>query len=212
MARHLTIIQGGRTFSEAQEVAGIRMYRPYSIGDLNVGDVVYHDVRFNWYCVDRDEPVAAYEDVISNYGALEGPQRRMMETEINRCLLADEVDDLRWYLWHRYSLDLVAERVPLPLRETSHLSAENLNVVYDFLQLTENTGYSLLFKVWGYYSTLRCLTSPSLESGVEFLLKALHLLRPGSVAREAELEKVVKRLYQEEGLYVERSPKVVQTG
>jgi hypothetical protein len=211
MTRHLRIIQGGRSKPEVDDAQGVRLFRPYSIGDIKVGGTIYHDVRFNWYCFDRSVPIAAFEDLIANYKDLDEQQRRLMESEANRCLLAEEVDDLHWYLQHRYALNVVAESVALPMRGLTHLLDENPNVVFDFLQLTENTGYSLLFKVWGYYTTLHCLTSPALESGVTFLWKALQWLRPGAAAGEAELEKVVKRIYQEEGLYVERTSEEVQS-
>jgi hypothetical protein len=211
MPRQLRMIKGGRSNPEVHQQQGLRLYRPYSTGDLKVGNTIYHDVRFNWYCLERAGPIGPFEDLISNYKHLEEKKRLVMEGEANRCLLGEEVDDLRWYLRHRYALNVVAEAVVLPMRERSHLIGENQNVVYDFLQLTENTGYSLLFKAWGYYTTLHCLTSPSLESGVSFLTKALQWLRPGSAAGEADIERVVKRLYQEEGLYVERSSEEVQS-
>jgi hypothetical protein len=211
MTRHLRIVQGGRSNPEAAPEDGVRLFRPYSIGDIKVGGTIYHDVRFNWYCFDRSAPIGAFEDLIANYKSLDEQQRRLMESEVNRCLLAEELDDLDGYLQHRYSLNVIAERVSLPMRGLTHLLDGNRNVVFDFLQLTENTGYSLLFKVWGYYTTLHCLTSPALESGVAFLSKALQWLRPGAAAGAAELETVVKRIYQEEGLYVERAPEEVQS-
>jgi hypothetical protein len=211
MARHLRVVEGGCAIPEGHPPTGTRLYRPYSMGDVKVGTTIYHDVRFNWYCLERDRPIGPFTDLIANYEDLEAKQRHLMESEANRCLLPDEVDDLRWYLRNRYALSVVAEPVVLPMRERSHLIGENQNVVFDFLQLTENTAYSLLFKVWGYYTTRHCMASPSLESGVAFLMKALRVLKPALAVSDAELQRVVKRLYREDGMYVARSSEEVQS-
>lgn len=211
MARHLRIIKGGQWQPEDHQHGETELFLPYSIGELKVGKTVFHGVRFNWYCVDRQEPIGRYQDLIANYSKLEEKQRLFLEAETNRCLLADEVDELRWYVRHRYTLDVVAESVQLPIRERLHLHGGYPNDIYQFLQLTENTGYSLLFKVWGYYSTRHCLTSSSVESGVEFLLKALKWLPLRVSVGKEDLEQVVKRLYREEGMFVERSSEEVQS-
>jgi hypothetical protein len=211
MARHLRVIKGGQWRPGDHQQGTIRLYRPYSIGELKVNNTVFHDVRFNWFCLERGDPVGCFDELIANYGHLEKEQRLLMEIEANRCMLADEVEDLRWYLRHRYGLDVVAEGVSIPIGERQHLIGEDPNEHHEFLQLTENTGYSLLFKACGYYSTLKCLTSPFLESGVVFLMKALQWLPSGLTVARRDLERVVKRLYQEEGFFVEMSSDEVQT-
>jgi hypothetical protein len=211
MARHLRVIKGGQVHPGDHQQGTIRLYRPYSIGELKVGNTVFHDVRFNWFCLERTDPVGCFDELIANYERLGEDQRLLMETEANRCMLADEVEDLRWYLRHRYGLDVVAEAVSIPIEKRPHLIGEDPNEHDEILQLTENTGYSLLFKACGYYNTVKCLTSPFLESGVMFLMKALQWLPSELRVSRTDLERVVKRLYQEEGFFVEMSSDQVQT-
>jgi hypothetical protein len=109
------------------------MLPSYSISELKLGNTVFHDVRFNWFCLERTCPVGCFDELIANYGRLEEKQRLLMEAETNRCMLADEVEDLRWYLRHRYGLDVVVEAMSIPIEKRRHLIGEDPNERHELL-------------------------------------------------------------------------------
>jgi hypothetical protein len=83
--------------------------------------------------LERTDPVGCFDELIANYGRLEGKQRLLMEAEANRCMLADEVEDLRWYLRHRYGLDVVAEAMSIPIEKRRLLIGEDPNEHHELL-------------------------------------------------------------------------------
>jgi hypothetical protein len=109
---------------------------------------------------------------------------------------------LRSYLHDRFDLQVYSIEVPLTVIEPIPLFEEGTSIVYDFLELAEQDGYPLPFKIWGYYTTFNSLSSPALESGVLFLKRALALMGFDPVADPEQLETIVKSLYHRDRLYV----------
>jgi hypothetical protein len=203
VVRHLRVIEGGKQARRrCPESAGMRLYRAYSIGDITRGDIVYHDVTFNWYCLERNTPLEPYEALIAGVNRLEAKQRLLLERDVSRYLTQNEVTALRSYLRDRFDLEVHSIEVPLPITEHIPLFEEGTSTVYDFLELAEQDGYPLPAKIWGYYTIRNCLSSPALESGVLFLKRALGLLGFSSVVKPEQLETIVKNLYREDRLYV----------
>jgi hypothetical protein len=203
MVRHLRIISGGKqTGSAPSKPSGLRLYRAHSVGDLTRADVVYHDVKFNWYCLERKHPPGHYKELIAGFDNLELKQRVLLESDIDCSLTAEEVVALRAYLEARYGLELHTTELALPIKGRSLLFMDGATIVYDFLELSEQDRYPLPFKIWGYYTTLHCLSSPGLENGVRFLRKALELLGFDANLRAQQLEAVVKALYASDRLWV----------
>jgi hypothetical protein len=198
--KQFRVIQGGK--GHKSEVRGPRLYRAYSVSDLQRDQVVYHDVRFNWYYLEREQPPFPFEDLIYDYSKTEDKQRSFLEREAGRYFTEAEIEDLREYLFEKYGMQLFAESIPLPLKERGAFFEEGSSVIYDFLELSEKEGYPLPFKVWGYYTVNRCISSPSLEDGVRFLTLALELLDIGSDVKRSSIESVVKEIHAREGLLV----------
>lgn len=209
MERRFRVIQGGKRQAEELREDGVRLYAAYSIGNLTRNEKVYHDVRFNWYCLERAEPVFPYEEVIADYEQLDEKQRHALQRDIRRYFTATETSALASYLEGKYGLELVVEPVPLPIRERGRFFDEGSSVIYDFLELSEQEDYPLSFRVWGYYSIESCLTTPSLENGVLFLEKAFQLLHMTLGFDKEELQAVVKELYVTHGLLVKERNKPV---
>jgi hypothetical protein len=201
--RHLRLIEGGKQArSRCPESTGTRLYRAYSIGDITRGAIVYHDVTFHWYCVERNPPLGPSETLVAGGSRLEAKQRRLLERDVSRTLTEDEVSALRSYLRERFDLEVHSIEVPLPITEPVPLFEGGASIVYDFLELAERDGYPLPVKIWGYYTIINCLSSPALESGVLFLKRALGLLGLSPAVQPGKLETIVKNLYLEDGLYV----------
>ncbi len=200
--KRFTVIQGGKGAPRELSAHGPRFFKAFSVGDLTRADTVYHDVRFNWYCLDRELPIWRYEELIADYGRLEEKHRSLMEKEVDRLFTEEETKALRQYLTDKYGMGLEVEEVPLPVRERGYLFKEGESVIYDFIELSERAGYWLSFKVWGYYTLNRSLSSPAMENGVRFLRKALQLMDLPASLDEGYLEDIAKIIYAEEGLVV----------
>jgi hypothetical protein len=201
--RRFQLIQGGKGGGKEPVDTRPMLYKAYSISNLTRGTTIYYDVRFNWYCLERDQPPFPYEEIIAGYARLDAKEKTVWEREAKRFFTEKEIEDLESYLNERYGMNLTAEKVPLPIEERGYLFEEGSSVVYDFLELSEREGYSLPFKVWGYYTLEHCLASPTLENGVSFLLKAFERLQIAPNFSHAQLEAVSKILHDEEGLFVQ---------
>lgn len=202
MAKRFRVIQGGKRDRGQTPLHFKRLFRTYSIGDLTRRGEVYHDVRFNWYCMERMEPVAPYETLIADHGKLEERHLDALKKEVDRYFTEEEVRQLGDYLKTRYGLDLEVEEVNLPVKKRSGFFAEGNKVIYDFLELSERDNYVLSFKVWGYYTIVGCLSTPELEDGVSFLRKSFQLLGLPSVWSNQDLQRVARTIYEQEGLVV----------
>ena len=201
--RRFQIIQGGKGEGKEPANSGPTLHKAYSVSNLTKGTAIFYDVRFNWYCLERDRPPFPYEEIIADYTRLDAKERSIMEREARRFFTAEEIVDLKNYLHERYGMDVNAEKVALPIEERVNFFEEGNSVIYDFLELSEREGYSLPFKVWGYYTIEQCLASPTLENGVSFLMKAFERLHLTANFSHAQLEAVSKVLYNEEGLFVQ---------
>jgi hypothetical protein len=199
--KRFRVIQGGK---RDKPDAGSKdlLYRAYSIGDLTRDDAVYFDVRFDWYCLERKSPPLPYEEAIFDYGKLNEPLRSGLEKDVARCFTEDEVSALEALLSEKYGMGLTREAVRAPLKERVLFFEESGKLIYDFLELSEREGYSLPFKVWGYYTLRTAFNSKTRGNGARFLRAALDLLDLGSKVADTQLEKVAKTIHDEERLVV----------
>ena len=195
------VIQGGKKEKKAQGPrSGI--YRATSIGDLTKDGIVYYDVKFNWYCLERRDPRQMTANTHAVAEEVNGDPGRMLEKDAGKCFTEEEISSLEAYLSDRYEMTVNREEVVLPLIAGGLFFEETNSVIYDFLDLSEKEGYPLPFKVWGYYSLQDVLTSVVLENGVRFLRRALKSLDSKVTATHAQLETLVKTIHDEEGLVV----------
>lgn len=209
MERRFRVIQGGKQKTGESSGMKLRLYRTYSVGNLTRGEEVFHDVRFNWYCLEREQPVVPYEQLIADYERLDETLRRGLEKDVNKYFTEPEASALSEYLSEKYGLELQSEEIELPLKERGSFFEEGDSVIYDFLELAEREDYSLPFRVWGYYTINNSLSSPSLQHGVMFLKKAFQMLNMTVGFSEEELEEVVKALYANESLLVKEHRETV---
>lgn len=200
--RRFHVIKGGKAGERKTSASGPRLSMAYSVSNLVKGESVFHDVKFNWYCLERRGPAFPPSQLIADYESRDERERRLLERELNRYFTDEEIELLRGYLLERYGMSLETEEVEIPLRERRSLFGEGSSVIYDFLELSEKDGYSLPFKVWGYYTLQNCLTSPSLENGVRLVRRALELLEIDFDFTDSRLEAVLKKIYEEKGLFV----------
>ncbi|MCK8601055.1 hypothetical protein [Desulfoferrobacter suflitae] len=206
--RRFRVIQGGRQ-NRATDPGLPRLFKAHSVGNLTRAEKVYHDVKFNWYCLERSVPTAPYENLIADYHKLEEKQANALRREIDHYFTSDEIKSLEAYLRERYGLGLQTEEVMLPVKVKGGFFTEGNAVVYDFIELSEKPDYPLPFKVWGYYTILGCLSTPDMDNAVIFLRKSLELLGfPFNIASR-DLESVAKEVYHREGLVVKPQKETV---
>jgi len=200
--RRFHVIAGGSAPTAGGSLRPLRLYRAYSVGEVERERIRYYGVRFHWYRLDRTEPVVPFERLIAGYERLKEPARRQAVEQVLRYLTEEEVWGLRTYLRERHGLEVIAEEVPLPIEVPTGPFHSPYGEVYEFLELSEQEGYPLPYKIWGYYSLRGCLSGPNLTHGVRFLQRALERLKIRHTFRPEELEGVVKAVYFEEGLVV----------
>lgn len=204
MARRFQVLQGGKNRRNDHDASDPRLFRAYSVGDFVKGEMIYTEVKFNWYCLERPHPHIDYSIAIADYATLAERERRPLERTVDRLLSENEVSMLREYLDRHYGLSLEVDTVSLPLRGRSHLFEEGHSVIYDFLELSEREGYDLPFKIWGYYTLAHSLGSPSMENGIRFLRKAFESLRLPPAWTDDDLRRVLNAIYREDGLFVKK--------
>ena len=202
MSDKLKLIKGGRDKYPVRLSPSVRLYRAYSIGDYTRDDVIYHDVRFNWYRLERDEPAAPYETLIADHDRLNERDRMVLQADVDRYLTEEEVKVLGEYLGRTRAQELFVFPVTLPVSGPGSILDSAESIVFDFVQLSEEKEYDLPFRAWGYFSLERCITSPSLANGVTFLRRAMEILGIEVNVSEILLEATVKAIHDRDRLLV----------
>ncbi len=113
----------------------------------------YEEVRVTWFVVGRQVPLVPFESAIMDYGQLEEKDRAFPEEYINEQFSRQEAEALKAHLARRSEVTTTIEAVELPVMANAsgcrRLPRGNGN---DFLGLFKEKGYSLPFKVEGYFS------------------------------------------------------------
>ncbi len=139
----------------------VKLYRACSVIDN------YHGrdgVTFLWFVVNRDKPVAPYEELIANYQELEQHQDQeqgtlaYLEGYVNELLTEEEVEELKAYLESRHNTELKLEEVEIPVQDSNlcPLGAMPAGGGQDFYMLSREEGYSLSVPIWAYYDLRQC--------------------------------------------------------
>ncbi len=203
--KRFRVIPGGKSRQDIPDTRTPCLFRAHSIGTIVKGDSVFEQVSFHWYCLDRDHPPIAYSLAIAGYEQMEENLRRPLERFVDRHFTEAELGELGAYLESQYGLGLEPERVSLPVKDRTFLFEEGTGVIYEFLELSERSGYPLPFKVWGYFTLQGRRALPNLEEGVSFVeevLKKLGLVLP---VDRGQMERILRDVYSRTGLAVKRS-------
>jgi hypothetical protein len=154
------------------------------------------NVSFNWFRLNRELPVAPFEEVIQYYRGLADSARLYLEGYIQGLFTEAEVEELREYLvrLNGSSLEVHEEQFPIATNTMSYGSVSGRNLA-DFYMLDKEPGYNLSFSVWGYYDLRECLNSVQiseshLASGSKFI--ELLLARLDIAERDGTLQIVLK--------------------
>jgi hypothetical protein len=105
-----------------------------------------------------------YAQLIENYKQLAEPNRRRAECMVDELFTQSEFDALRAYLYEKHRTDLRTTLLVAPINGIKQDNLENRALVRPFAacpegdqgtfyRLCEMDGYSLPFRVWGYYTS-----------------------------------------------------------
>lgn len=113
----------------------------------------YEEVKITWFALERKNPLAPYETIIQDYGLLNEKERVFPEAYVDEQFSREEAEALKKYLDCRPDTKTQIEEIELPVPlNTSGCRRLARGGGSDFFILHREAGYSLPFKVEGYFS------------------------------------------------------------
>jgi hypothetical protein len=113
----------------------------------------YEEVKVSWFVLERKEPLVPYAEAIQDYNQLDEKERAFPEEYLNEQFSLEEAEALKKYLDRQPVTTTRIDAIELPVMPNvsgcQRLAVGNGN---DFLPLHKGKGYSLPFKVAGYFS------------------------------------------------------------
>ncbi|MGE5415147.1 MAG: hypothetical protein ACM3UZ_00010 [Acidobacteriota bacterium] len=186
----------------------LRLYRAWSVVNNFRGR---DQVRFNWFCKSRKQPVGLYADLIRNYDPASG-DAEYDQMSINEYFGAAEIEQLRRYLRLKHHVELYTEEVELPaeagLMPIGILPTDSLR---DYYSLDEEEGYNLTISVSAFYSLEGSPETrdyfkgtPEEQYGVIYIRKAMDAMGYRITLDQAQLEDVVRAIFHQYGMWVSK--------
>ncbi len=129
----------------------------YSVHSLIRGftfeGTTYEEVKVTWFAAGRAAPLVPYEQAIQDYARLAAGERAYPQGFVDELFGRAEAEALQAYLGRRRELTTFVEPVELPvMANASGCRRLPRGHGADFLALHREKGYSLPFKVEGYFS------------------------------------------------------------
>ena len=114
----------------------------------------YEEVKINWFVLERKQGLVPFAAAIQDYGQLDEKERAFPEEYVNEQFSREEAETLKLYLDRQPLTTTQIEAIELPVAANAsgcrRLSANAGGGA--FLPLYKGKGYSLPFKVEGYFS------------------------------------------------------------
>ena len=123
-----------------------------AINRLSHGGQRYDGVQVNWFVANRRMPVVQYKVAIKDYGSLSEKDALRPRELVKELFTSGEAQALKQYLETRKQrVEIIPFALPV---EAVNLGFKSHPVGSSsgFYQLCDEKGYSLSFKVWGFYS------------------------------------------------------------
>jgi len=112
----------------------------------------YDNVVIDWFVVDRNQPILAYEEAIEGYATLSNEIRTQMENYINEKFTLEEANQLNEYLKARNNiLKIIELSLPFGDYRRGHKDIKAAKGT-GFYKLYKNKYYNLPFKVSGFFN------------------------------------------------------------
>ena len=146
---------------------GKKLYEVISTVPYQYRGRIYRDVKFFWFIERRSDgkPPVPYEEAIADYqqvsAARKNSQEGTPEEAVEELFTETEAQALKDYLLAVHHDDTATlEEVNLPLDDLHTWPLRGIHIVApglrDFHLLSREPGYSLPFKVWGYFDVEDC--------------------------------------------------------
>ena len=132
----------------------MELYRVTSaINKLPHDGLRYNGVQVNWFMANRRMPVVQYKVAIKDYGSLSEKDALRPRELVKELFTSGEAQALKQYLemTRKQKVEIIPFALPV---EAVNLGFKGHPVGSSsgFYQLCDERGYSLSFKVWGFYS------------------------------------------------------------
>ncbi len=141
----------------------IKLYRTYTIipSSRLTGQYEEKDMRIDWICYLRDEPVLPYRYLIRDYDALKesGEDMNWIHQRANNFLTREEVEELRKYLNLKYGFDLESEEFEAPIHPRDLPWFKEKYVNSTIILRDQDDPFSLSLCILGMVSPIRDLNT-----------------------------------------------------
>jgi len=208
----LKIINGGKQKEEEHACLTVKLFSASSVVDSFCGR---DGVRFNWFYMGREKPVAPYERLICGYKCLDKRVRPYFEDHMKELFTKDELEALNGYLLKSHALPgatfetseeaLPASGVFIPMPFSGVPIGEGRGIYHP----PEDERSDLPFKVAAYFDLRKCPPSKTIpdgskKRGITFLMEALKALGLEGGISTTQLESTVEALYTGHGFHVQQ--------
>ena len=175
----------------------------------------YNDVKLMWYRLERDRPVAPYNELIKDYFDLRRAERYPAEYHVDEYLTKDEVSDLGDYLKKAEGVEIEVHKVELPLVVTPSNTSSPVDETAEWIgrgkfTLKVKKGYSLGIPVGALYdlrTAVPILPHKSKQHRAHGMMFADLLLQKLNVPAPPNYGRLFEDIYDETNLFVDQDLK-----
>ena len=141
--------------SNLSAINGNKLYRAFSFVDNHQG---LSNVYFTWFYHQRQKPLALYDELIEGYVELNKKEKAHAQRYVDELFIDEEVEAFCELLHDVYEIESFIVEKPLPVSlddmDESKIDIE-VHTYGGIYMLSEEKGYNLPFKVWGYYGLIK---------------------------------------------------------
>ncbi|MDH5638878.1 MAG: hypothetical protein OEZ04_10325 [Nitrospinota bacterium] len=128
----------------------MELYRAYTVRE-NYQD--RDSVVVDWFCENREAPVAALELMVGNLAELSAEEKAEAQARLNQLLTSGETDELALYIRAATGFEVKRTKIDLPLpdgRKAPDFSGKSVGVAGEYFHLHEDGEYNLSVPITGF--------------------------------------------------------------
>lgn len=143
------------TDTQTIDISQGKLFNVFSkMNSFRYKDLLYDNVRVNWFVIDRQLPHIAFEDAVSGYSQLEPMKKVLSEHYIKERFTLAEAEELLHFLTRVEKIETFLEALSLPVDGSKKGYCDVSPVPGSgFIKLHTRISYNLNFKVEGYFNT-----------------------------------------------------------
>ena len=191
------------------------MIKLYSAESIVFNFKGYNGVKLIWYHLERDKPVAPYNELIKDYYDLRRAERYPAEYRVDEYLAENEVSELGDYLKKAEGVEIEVHKVELPLVVTPSNTSSPVDETAEWIgrgkfKLKVKKGYSLGIPVGALYdlrTAVPILPHKSKQHRAHGMMFADLLLQRLNVPAPPNYGRIFEDIYDETNLFVDQDLK-----